>query len=148
MTLESNLNELLEIQEEERKARQITYDDLETKVIAALLKDGQKPHVIYSAYQNDPDSPNYDILDDNLDDIAVSGKVMLWHPGDWNWGGDETMDYRSPILENPTWLQVTLYANRMIEAINDYHHIFLESLEEQPHLHTADYKVYRFWMGS
>lgn len=55
-------------------------------------------------------------------------------------------DYTSPIVENPTWLQVAILANEMIKTTGDTHHIFLESIQLVKEENGI--KQMEFWMGS
>lgn len=78
--------------------------------------------VYYSAYEHDSN----EIPINNLDDIAVKGKVYFFEEHVTTGPGT---DYTSPIVENPTWLQVAILANEMIKTTGDTHHIFLENIE-------------------
>ena len=132
------------------------FDTIESKVEAACLAAGRKKRVIYSAYDSDEeDNPI-----DNLDEVAVEGKVVLIGEKDDFYGGEESKSYVSEVLENPTWLQVTVCANAMIRRTRDLHHVFLEGLDEHPmvgsrkleekinELESQGIKVYAFSMGS
>ena len=67
---------------------------------------------------------NYDDDDesiDNLDEIAIQGKVRAI---------DEIYDsYVSEVLNNPTWLELTIEANNMIISSKDHHHRYFEGIE-------------------
>jgi hypothetical protein len=119
------------------------YTAMECKVIAAVKASGQrKVRVQYSAYESDAD----DTPIDNLDKIAARGKIVLVKAGDEFWGGPKAKDYRSPVLENPTWLQVCVHANEMMKVTRDLHHCFLEGLYKKRK--EGDVTVYEFAMGS
>ncbi len=62
----------------------------------------------------------------------------------------KSMDYRSDVLENPTWLQVAVHADEMIRVTNDHHHVFLEGLDKLPKKQQTEAGVtlYEFCMGS
>jgi hypothetical protein len=91
------------------------------KKIQKALPEDQLLLVFYSAY----DSFN-DIPIDNLDEIAVEGKVQIQEGRNLFWGGEVSESYTSEIMENPTWLDLAVCANEMIIKTNDHHHIFLE----------------------
>lgn len=120
-------------------------DDIERRVELAVKAAGQvEVHVCYSAYEcGDDDEPI-----DNLDEVAAEGRVRLvgFHDGFWGDG----KDYQSEVLESPTWLEVTVCANAMIEATGDHHHAFLEGLERlHKNKQTEDgVTLYEFSMGS
>ncbi len=118
-------------------------DEMDALIEAALVADGQPElHVIYSAY---PTLDN-DVPINNLHEVAAKGRVQLVHLKNPYWGGPESKSYRSEVLKNPTWLEVCVHANRMIEATGDYHHVFLEGLE---YVATENkVKIYHFSMGS
>lgn len=80
--------------------------------------------VIYSAYETDENDEPID----NLDEIAAIGKIILVCKRCEFYGGDGSKNYRSDVLENPTWLQVAVCANEMIKVTRDEHHVFLEGL--------------------
>lgn len=121
-----------------------TFDKMERRVAKAIKASNpkQKVRVIYSAYKSDKDDEPID----NLDEIAAKGKVVLVQEADEFWGGPSSKPYRSPVLENPTWLQVAVCANEMIETTRDGHHVFLEGLYKGKR--EGDVMVYEFAMGS
>ena len=89
--------------------------------IAAALGD-EKPVVFYSAYKSD----EHRLPIDNLDSIAIEGKVKFLAPADDFWGDGKA--YESEVVESPTWLTVAVLANAMIRTTCDYHHQFLETV--------------------
>ena len=97
----------------------------------------------YSAYPTDPDV-------DNLDEIAVTGKVQFVSEAEDFFGNIKTRaDYKSEVVENPTWLDVCLLANDMINQTGDNHHIFLECVDPVIDPNDPDgVKLYTFGMGS
>lgn len=112
------------------------------RVEQACLAAGQtEAEVYYSAYPEDAEETPVD----NLDQVAVEGRCILVCDYDDFWGG-EGEDYRSDVLENPTWLQVAVCANAMIQRTRDFHHRFLENVR----LRTmeGDVAVYELIMGS
>lgn len=101
-----------------------------------------KKYVIYSAYKSDKDGEPID----NLNEIAVKGKVILVGEADDFWGGKKAKDFRSKVLENPTWLIVAIHANATIKKTRDLHHVFLEGMDKKGKDGKAT--VYEFCMGS
>lgn len=106
----------------------------------------EKVYVHYSVYEKD----DRDVPVDNLDRVAVEGKVVFKQvaESDSFYGGDEgNSDYESPVLENPTWLELCYHFNTMMQTVGDYHHCFFEGVypakEEQ-----GGVPVYRFGSGS
>jgi len=110
-------------------------------------------YVSYSAYD--------DTYTDNLDEVAVEGRVQFVEEVDipneigmvmGNVPYDTRENYTSPVMENPTWLEVALLANDMINATGDNHHIYLEAIYLDKDKFTLDdksfVKIYRFAMGS
>lgn len=104
--------------------------------VGEAIEDGDR-RVYYSAY----DSDDRGVPIDNLDQVAVEGRVKFVAEPGWSHEGRR---YESQEVENPTWLQVAVLANDMILVVDDYHHRFLEGV-------YADGKkpgVYHFLMGS
>jgi len=109
-----------------------TYDEMCDRVEAACKAAGREPEVRFSAYDTkshkglgkDTDW----IVYDNLDEVPIEGRVVIFEPGDQFWGGDETRDYKSPILHSPTWLELCVIANEMMHVTGDMNHCFVESI--------------------
>lgn len=134
------------------------FANIEKRIKDACRAAGHKKiHVFYSAYPSDEED---DEPLDNLDEIAVHGKVILVGYTDEFWGGKSGKDYHSPVLENPTWLEVSVCCNAMITKTRDFHHHFLEGLNLNKYVATdartgkpvwkipEGVKVYEFSMGS
>lgn len=121
-----------------------TLDKMEYTISTTCKKRGVNKNcdVIYSAYKGDYDDPI-----NNLDDVAIKGKCILVGYKDEFFGGDKSRDYQSLIAENPTWLDIAVLANDMIEVTNDYHHVFLEGVSNT-RKKIDDIPVYEFDMGS
>ena len=118
-------------------------DQIEKRVQEAVEKSGQKKcRVQYSAYESDD---NGDPID-NLDQIAATGKVVLVREANDFFGGEDSEDYKSEVLENPTWLQVCVRANKMMKVVRDRHHVYLEGLTKEKE--EDGVLIYRFIMGS
>ena len=92
----------------------------------------------------------YSVVGKRLDEIAVKGRVRMIERVDAFWTADETArDYRSEILVDPTWLDISIAANYMINTVRDFHHIFLENIREVGgDLEDAQTVMYDFIMGS
>ena len=104
--------------------------------------------VYYSAYTYDEN----DVPINNLDEIAVEGKVIFRQKAD-GYHQDGGEDYESEVVEDPTWMDVCKLADDMIKATKDYHHQFLESIaplkkDDEPVVTEDGVPVYRFGMGS
>lgn len=105
-----------------------------------------RDQVSFSAYADD--------WSDNLDEVAVEGRIKIKTKHDDFFGGmavESRQNYESEILENPTWLDLCLCANDMINCTGDNHHIFLEAVYKTGSF-TLDDKsfilLYDFSMGS
>jgi hypothetical protein len=86
---------------------------------------GESCVVNHSAFEMDAD----DLPIDNLDAVAFRGKIRLVAYRDEFFGGASSRDWESPVLEDPTWLDLCVQANAMILATNDRHHRFLEGID-------------------
>jgi len=94
--------------------------DKMNETIDKALPEGEKSYVLYSAYETDEDGMPVN----NLDQVAIEGKAIFVSDYDPFWG--EGTAYQSEIMENPTWLDIAVAANKMIQVTGDYHHIFLD----------------------
>ncbi len=117
-------------------------DDHDIAITKAL--GGEYPKVSFSAYECDAD----DNPINNLNEVAIEGRCMLMAKRDEFWGGKESEDYSSPVLENPTWLEVSVLANAAIKTTNDFHHRFLEDVVDTEVDNMDGIAVYIFAMGS
>ena len=95
------------------------------KQIEKALGDDVKRFVNYSAYKTDKDR----IPINNLDEIAFEGKIRFREKRDPLWSSQHGADFESQVLINPTWLDLAVVANKMIETVRDFHHVFLELIE-------------------
>lgn len=129
-------NFLLMNEEEIQDAFDRAMDAMEAR-LEAIYPDGL---VSYSAFSEDENG----IPIDNLDEVAVTGRVRFVCKHDPFFGEGE--DYRSDVLENPTWLQVVGCANDMVATTGDEHHIYLEELSELGEEESV--MCYELWMGS
>lgn len=125
--------------EEFRQQYNDALEDMESKVDAAVLASGQHHcYVFYSNY----DGGNNTLPVDNLDLVAHHGKCILFYPYRRFWDWRRRKDGRkfiSPVLENPTWLTICVWANRSIKRTGDRSHYFFEGLRLRtpPKLETA-----------
>ena len=113
------------------------------KMVKDALPEGERAYVCYSAYKTSKTTGN---PLNNLKQVAISGKVIMHqNRDDFGFGGGSK--YTSEVLENPTWLDISVAANKMIPITGDYHHSFLEAV--YPAKKRIDgVKVYSFSMGS
>src|SRR5689334_14030012 len=87
-------------------------DKMNRAVAAACRAAGMmEVHVDYSAYSLDGGTG---VPINNLSDVAAEGKVRMIAVADEYWGGKDSQEYRSEVLESPTWLAVAVEANRSI----------------------------------
>lgn len=113
--------------------------------VKAALPEGEKMHVYYSVYKT---SKTTGLPLNNLNTIAVRGKVIITESREEFWGGKESESYQSDVLENPTWLDIAVAANAMIITVRDFHHIFIEGVYARKGKKINGIKVYSFAMGS
>lgn len=119
-------------------------DSIDIKVEEAIKKDKQRVfYVNYSAYKTDKD----DNPIDNLNRVAIKGKVILEGLAEKFYGCDRAKNFRSKVLENPTWLDIAVQANRMIKMTKDHHHVFLEGVRKTGK-NIDGIRIYEFSMGS
>jgi hypothetical protein len=59
---------------------------------------------------------------------AVSGPVVFVASGDDFWGGEKAKNYRSKVIENPTYRALMGAAQALQKATKDYHHSFIEGV--------------------
>lgn len=85
--------------------------------------------------------------------IAVQGKVVFTAKRDTFFGGEDSKDYRSEVMENPTWKQVFAAFKASIPVTRDYHHCFLEGIQrlvlnKHPQKDLDGIPLYEFITGS
>ena len=95
-----------------------------SQALKGRLPEGSEPIVRYAAYPGD-------VPVDNLDEVAVEGKVCfvqlsdvvceICGPG---------QEYTSEELESPTWLQVAVLAEEMIRSTGNRQHPVLLGVME------------------
>lgn len=91
-------------------------EQIDNKVNTAIEKLHEEKSVVYSAYEED----NWGNPIDNLDDIPFKGKIQFV---------DEDEDFRSEIFDSPTWLQIAIVANQMINKTRNFHHRHFEDFD-------------------
>lgn len=108
------------------------------KYLIDRLKQKTKKKILvkYSNYNTDKNN----IPINNLDDIAVKGSVKFYQKKDKLYG-ENSKDFESKIIKNPTWFDIILLANDMIHTTKDNHHIYLEGIKKKNN-------KYYFNMGS
>lgn len=117
------------------KSWEEAYSEIEAQVESAIAREVL---VSFSAYEIDANQ----IPVNNLNEVVVSGKIQfLSSKGIWR-----KNTYISKVIENPTWLDITVLANKMIIDTQDTHHVFLEDIEFLRM--EKDIKIYDFVMGS
>lgn len=110
-----------DLERRDREARK----EIDRKVNERLEAEGvpiAQRVVDYSAYKTDDD----DVPLDNLDEIAHHGHIVFRALRDTFYGGRASRDWKSSVLENPTWLDLCVHANAMMLVTCDHHHCFLE----------------------
>jgi hypothetical protein len=101
---------------------------------ACKAKGHEKIDVRYAACEFD----EWDIPIDNLNDIPLEGKVKFNDQGDFfDFRGDESIyeAFESEVIDSPTWLDIAVVANAMIQKTNDRHHKYLEMITD---IHDED----------
>lgn len=58
----------------------------------------------------------------------VNGPVRFVASADTFWGGSDARDFRSEVIENPTYKQLLGAAQRSQSKTRDYHHSFIEGV--------------------
>jgi len=112
------------------------------------LTDNYNDYVTFSAWNDEENN--------NLHDVAITGRVQMIEEIERFFGNIEPTkrkNYISDVLENPTWLDLVLCANDMINTTGDNHHIFLESVyPDESGKFSLDeksfVKLYKFSMGA
>lgn len=108
------------------------------KYLIDRLKQKTKKKILvkYSNYDTDKNG----IPINNLDNIAVKGNVKFYQKKNKLYG-ENSKDFESKIIKNPTWFDIILLANDMIHTTKDNHHIYLEGIKKKNN-------KYYFNMGS
>jgi hypothetical protein len=96
--------------------------------------------VVFSAYHNE---------ENNLFEVPVTGRVKMVMPVS-DFFSDGT-NFESEILKDPTWIDLCVIANDMINVTGDNHHTFFESIHLVQDFNVDEdgfFKTYTFMMGS
>lgn len=117
-----------------KKSKLDARDEAMDKRIAKAIPQGLE--VEYSVLDDDEE--------DNLDKTAAAGKVKFMQKADWGNG----LDYESPVVVNPSWLEVVVFANTMMHMTSDFHHCFLEGIYKSKKRPVHGVQIYHFAMGS
>ena len=121
------------------KAYASATDAIQNRIKARV---GPKCYVVFSAYKFDADK----VPIDNLDDVPISGRVLIRASRDRTRGGHLSKDYESPIMESPTWLDLCAIANEQITATRDRNRRYLEHVEVVEK--TSDIQIAAFRLGA
>lgn len=108
------------------------------KYLVDRLKQKTKKKILVKYSNYDTDKNNIPI--NNLDNIAVKGNVKFYQKKNKLYG-ENSKDFESKIIKNPTWFDIILLANDMIHTTKDNHHIYLEGIKKKNN-------KYYFNMGS
>lgn len=97
---------------------------IERKIREAVLDKGHRRVMVsYSNFEKTAEGKYVD----NLHKVAFKGTMILVaEPAEHSKG----KAYRSEALENPTWLQIAICANRMILRTRNRSHYFLDGFKE------------------
>lgn len=121
-TIEDIEFELLFTETETDVKRREMYDYFETRISKAIYDAGSQDddvRVQYSAYETDEDA----IQIDNLDQVVIAGKCVFiedeFGPG---------LNYQSPVLNDPTWLDLCVHFNNKLLKHDTYGHTYLEGV--------------------
>jgi hypothetical protein len=120
------------------KAYATAADGIQNRVKARV---GPKCSVFFSAYKLDADK----LPIDNLDDVPISGRVLIRANRDRIRGGQLSKDYESPIMESPTWLDLCVIANVQIIATRIRDRRYLEHVEVVGN--ESDIQIAEFRLG-
>ena len=96
------------------KAYLDAYDKIQDTVEKAIKESGQNVLIKYSAYEDANDIPI-----NNLKKVPVKGKVIFY---------DEEQQFESKVYDSPTWLEIAVIANEMVNITDDYR-TFIEMLD-------------------
>lgn len=108
-------------------------NEIDDMVNAEIKKGNEERNIVYSAYDVD----EFDVPINNLNEVPVKGKIKFVN---------EDKTWESEIYDSPTWLQIAVIANEMINETQDYMHVYLEDIDVIKN--NGDFVVARFFMGS
>jgi hypothetical protein len=87
-----------------------------------LFSVGPKKDTPRSDYRTD----KHDISTMKQQVVAFVGLYVVVAERDEFWGGEQSKDYRSPVLHNPTWGRLFTCAKAAQRHTRDVHHAFFE----------------------
>ena len=96
------------------------FNEIQDNVDTAILKECQEVLIRYLAKELD------DIPINNLNKVPVKGKVRFVDEGEFY---NDYTPFESEVYDSPTWLEIAVIANKMLEVTKDKDRIFLETLE-------------------
>lgn len=124
----------------------IVRDQMHNRIDKYLMAiSNSERYVCYSAYKSDED----EIPIDNLSNTAFLGKGIVVEEKDEFFGSGR--NYQSDVLDTPSFLDLALVANELIETTGDFHHAFFESVMKTNGEKVIDGElipVYKLSMGS
>ena len=88
--------------------------------------DDENPEILSIDYEY----VNYSMNEFLFDNFDVKGKLIFINHLSEFFGSPYGSVYKSRIIINPTYLDIMILANRAIKQTGDYHHTFLEGLNE------------------
>ena len=115
-------------------------NDRISQALTDHLPDGSEPIIRYAAY---PD----DVPADNLDEVAVEGRVCFVQLCDVDFDDGPGPEYTSEELESPTWLEVAVLAEDMIRTTGNRERRVLEGLMDGPEPPEGGVTYLSFVMG-
>ena len=118
------------------KAYASAYDAIQNRIRDRV---GRKCFVFFSAYTLDSDK----VPIDNLDEVPVAGKLLIRGGRDRTRSGQLRKEYESPIVEDPSWLELCVIANNQISATHDRDHRYLEYIEVVENIGDIQVAVFR-----
>jgi hypothetical protein len=134
--MENNQSNETELTDEQYDA---LFDETDMQLIEVF--GGIQPIVDFSVDFGDDDKP--EMVAEHLHAVAAVGKCMFYKNP---WDNCYSEAYVSDVVENPTWGDVCVMANKAIVMTHDYDHRFLEGIEFIEN--DDDVKIYAFNMGS
>lgn len=98
---------------------------IQQKIIGAVRASGSKKAiVVYKAYSEDSEK----VPIDNLHEVAVKGKCRFANSRSVYLGKTTEQNYLSKVVIDPTWLQVAIMANEMLEKTKQTNRVCLEGI--------------------
>lgn len=129
-------------------------DFMTPEMAAEIQKEEDRIQAIEKAWKAKVDAALpigrcYYSVGEDPDQMAFAGTAVI--RCDFAWVQDGCSAFESEVVTNPTWLQVAVIADRMIDQTGDHHHIFLEGVAIDRKRTDADDRgidIYQLYMGS